>query len=682
MKSNITQVNIKILFLIIFLTCFNILQAQENTYRIYFINKSDEQFVPGSQIYNNTLKTLSEKSIKRRLKVRSIENLITLEDAPVNKSYIDSLAKFDIYPILTLNWNNYIVVRTDTLRINKIRDLSFIKKIQSTSEKMSVLSSGNYKLLNKTILTDQILIRDFTNCDKFEYGLSFPQSDMLGITKLHSYGFSGDNVLIGFMDTGFRWRTHNAIKDANVIAEHDYIFNDSITANQPEDDNSQDNHGTMVFSTVAGYSNGNLIGIAPKANFILAKTEYIPSETRLEEDNYVAALEWFERMGADISSSSIGYFKFDTTESRYSYSELNGNTTIIASAINKAVSKGMVCITAAGNEGPTLRTLITPADADSVITVAAVTSDGKTPANFSSRGPRADGVIKPDIAAMGVQVITVSPTTQNDFSKANGTSFATPIMAGATGIILSIYPDLKPWEIRNILFTNTTNKQKNDTIGYGVPNIYEAIIKNGIATSKPSTFPELEYQRIFTYILSENLIDKPEIEFFDPISKVSIKDRMSPTAIPFQYSYDLPIKEKNVSQLYRIKAHSSNFSGCYPPNCNEYDSLQFNETRIQCGVNPKDLQRFETNDDAFVYPSVVDNNANQITFNLNLKNSSQVNINIFSSDGRKVTSDVIEERNAGIISKNYDVRLFSSGVYFIHYQYLSKSGFVSFIKIN
>ena len=78
---------------------------------------------------------------------------------------------------------------------------------------------------------------------------------------------------------------------------------------------------------VAGDVPGRLRGIARGASFLLAKTEDVRSETRVEEDNYVAALEWADSIGVDIASSSLAYLVFDNGFS-YTPSQLNGDVAV------------------------------------------------------------------------------------------------------------------------------------------------------------------------------------------------------------------------------------------------------------------------------------------------------------------------------------------------------------------
>ena len=101
------------------------------------------------------------------------------------------------------------------------------------------------------------------------------QMNLSDVPFVHSKNINGKNVIIGILDSGFDWKFHNSLKDRNVIAEYDFIFDDSVTANQTGDSPSQDSHGTYVFSILAGFTDSILIGPAFNSSFILAKTENI-----------------------------------------------------------------------------------------------------------------------------------------------------------------------------------------------------------------------------------------------------------------------------------------------------------------------------------------------------------------------------------------------------------------------
>ena len=176
---------------------------------------------------------------------------------------------------------------------------------------------------------------------------------------------------------------------------------------------------------LAGYAPGNLIGPAFKSEYLLAKTEIMAEEIQQEEDNYVAALEWGEALGADIACASLGYLDW------YTYNDLDGNTATTTIAVDIASNLGVLCVNSAGNEGDDpWYYIITPADADSVISVGAVLQNGEI-ANFSSRGPTYDGRIKPEVCAQGASTYCIRSNTENSYRTASGTSFSAPLSCGS-----------------------------------------------------------------------------------------------------------------------------------------------------------------------------------------------------------------------------------------------------------
>ncbi|HIB61103.1 MAG TPA: T9SS type A sorting domain-containing protein, partial [Candidatus Marinimicrobia bacterium] len=266
----------------------------------------------------------------------------------------------------------------------------------------------------------------------------------------------------------------------DIIDEWDFINNDGNTANETvdEDNYGQHNHGTMVFSTLAGYDPGNLIGPAFDSEFLLAKTEDVPNESQVEEDNYVAALEWGEQNGADVASSSLGYLDW------YSYCDMDGNTGVTTIAVDIATYLGVLCITSAGNWGTsepppdpcdTLYYYISaPADADSVISVGAVNSEGDI-AYFSSHGPTYDGRIKPEVCARGVSTWCVNANSDS-YRTASGTSLSAPLVSGAAAVILSAHPDWTPMQVREaMMMTSDRVDTPDNDYGYGVIDVMAAI---------------------------------------------------------------------------------------------------------------------------------------------------------------------------------------------------------------
>jgi subtilisin family serine protease len=201
---------------------------------------------------------------------------------------------------------------------------------------------------------------------------------------------------------------------------------------------------------------------------LVAKTEWVATETQQEEDNYVAGLEWADSLGARITTSSLGYIG-DAPNFWYQFSELDGHTAVTTRGLEMAASRGILCVTAAGNEnGSPWNHIVTPADADSILAVGAVDSAGII-AGFSSRGPTADGRIKPDVCAQGVATFCANADAINAYAEWSGTSLATPIVAGIAALIMEAHPDWTAQMVREaIRNTASQHESPNNDYGWGI----------------------------------------------------------------------------------------------------------------------------------------------------------------------------------------------------------------------
>jgi len=455
---------------------------------IYFTDKGTENtqsLNKNSLAYIRVIQELSPKAVDRRIKNMG-EDFINYEDLPIYKNYIAELENLNIQILRKLNWFNSVSAYLTSDQIKLLQSLPFIKSIEPVKK----LYFQNDPLLN----SEQQLIKAMDN--NYGYGLSLKQMSLSDVPLVHSKNITGQNVLIGVLDSGFDWKLHNSLKDRNVIAEYDFIFDDSVTANQTGDSPSQDSHGTYVFSILAGFVDSVLIGPAFNSSFILAKTEDIRSETHIEEDNYAAALIWMESYGVDITTSSLGYNIFDSGYS-YTYSDMDGRTTIVTKAAELAYQRGISTFTAAGNEGNnSWGYIIAPADGFGAIAVGAVDESGNY-AGFSSRGPTSDGRIKPEVVAYGVSTFGAIAGTDNGYRFANGTSAATPIASGVAALLLSAHPHLKNTQMRSIILESSSNSSNpNNQIGYGIISAKDAI-----------EFPNLEKVGE-EYILHKTFLDE------------------------------------------------------------------------------------------------------------------------------------------------------------------------------
>ncbi len=678
--TNLGKYCILIFILIAFL--LPIALHSNETYRVYLIDKGPEKFEAGSDIFDATLKIHNRRCKSRRAKVFDADSLFTIADAPLYNPYIDSLINLNAEVLLKLRWSNYAVVRCDSSAAEAISKLSFVSNITETGQKLAI-TNNLYEIEPDAF--DLIASDDYTymNCGVFDYGDSYRQALVPNVPELHRLGVTGRGVLIGLIDSGFRWRRHTALANSNVIAEYDFIFNDSLTENQSGDHPNQDHHGTVVLSTIAGYAPGNLIGIAPNAEFILAKTEVIGSETRIEEDNFAAALEWMESRGVDIVNSSLGYYRYDSTEAVYSYGELDGNTTIVARVSNHAVRRGVLCITSAGNRGQP-RTILSPADADSIIAVASVRSDGITVSGFSSKGPRGDGRIKPDLSAMGERVTIVNPRDSAGYIKSGGTSLSSPIITGGAALLLSLYPELRPWEIRKILFeTGTSSMQPNNNVGYGTPDVYESAAKAGTIVAPISTYRIKSFVRVVTFIIPD--ITFPEVLLFVKFDGAIGYEQYSfySTSVPGQYSASIPIGLFNDKPAEAYLIVNSLSQRRIPFDEGEVLVIDPTKDNIQCGV---DASLFpvagEGSASAYLSPSAIYGTINVAVLNIPIYGNDNVEYGIYSSVGRLVYSKNIPFRSKGFISETINVASYASGAYYIRVENGSNIEIIPFVVVR
>jgi len=318
------------------------------------------------------------------------------------------------------------------------------------------------------------------------YGPSEMPYRRLNLRPLSDRGLRGAGVRVGIFDSGFD--TQNAaFSGVTIRAQHDFVFNDSIVRDEAgKDQAGAQFHGTAVWSLFAGNLAGRLRGIAPDATYLLAKTEDVRSETRVEEDNYVAALEWADSIGVDIVSSSLAYLVFDNGFS-YAPADLNGDVAVTTVAVDAAAKRGITVVTAASNNGPAFRTLWTPADADSDLAIGAEDSLGNI-ANFSSRGPTADGRLKPDFTAPGIAVCVL--TGPGTLLREAGTSFATPLTAAGIVLLKSLFPSLGPIAIRQTLRATASHRSAPDsTFGWGRPDFGAAASFAGLVPISPVNSP-------------------------------------------------------------------------------------------------------------------------------------------------------------------------------------------------
>jgi len=446
----------KIIELVIFLLIVSFqLEAQvaPNKYRIYFIDKNNTDFT-----IDHPEEFLSEKAIIRRVKqnIQIVEN-----DLPVSDYYIDSLKSLGITVLNTSKWlNTATIYTTNQILLDTLHKISFIKSIKSAKNntikdhqliKLSPLLSKTYSL--------------------FDYGESGKQISLHNGHVLHENGYLGQGITIAVIDAGFY--------NTDILPAFDSLFaNDQIleTYDFVSKNTSvfeDHNHGMSVLSIIGGNIPGKLIGSAPKANFLLLRSEDASSEYSIEEDNWAAAAEYADSAGADIINTSLGYTVFDDPDQNYEYNDMDGNTTFITQAADIAASKGILVIVSAGNEGNSAWKYISaPADADSVLAVGAI-NEFADYVSFSSQGPTSDGRIKPNVVAMGYQ--TVIQDVSGQVIVGNGTSFSAPVITGLSACLWQSLPNMTNMEIIDRIQQSSHQYSHPDNmLGYGIPDFARA----------------------------------------------------------------------------------------------------------------------------------------------------------------------------------------------------------------
>jgi len=404
--------------------------------------------------------TISQRALQRRSKVMRGE-VVSFSDLPVYDSYLAQLQSMGFQQRHTSRWLNAVSGFVQQAQLQSLASLPFVRQI-------TLLHSSRRLPEPKVIERNP---ESPIESHRLQYGRSLTQLEQINVPAVHDLGYSGQNVLICMLDTGYDLR-HESLHHIDPVGEHDFIFNDDITRNEAgQDVSDQHEHGTMTLSVIGGSKADTLYGPAYRAQFILAKTEDVRSETPIEEDNWVAAIEWAESLGADVASSSLGYYDW------YSYEDMNGDTAVTTKAADMAAARGVVVCAAAGNwRQDSWHYISAPADADSIITVGAVNDKGLI-AGFSSAGPTYDGRIKPEVVAMGVLDWMANPAKGvKEYRYASGTSFSTPLIGGVAALLVQAHPTWTPMQVREALILTANRAASPDTLyGWGLVDALKAI---------------------------------------------------------------------------------------------------------------------------------------------------------------------------------------------------------------
>lgn len=399
---------------------------------------------------------LNPRCLWRRSKVLETGRLVDAADLPLSSAYLEGIRPLVERIRTTSRWLNAVSAEVRPSAVRKIARLPFVRRVELVRSFSRIEPLSPPHSPPRLDLSDPVV--GF-------YGPSFTQINQIDVWPLHRLGYTGRGVIVCLLDAGFR-TSHEIFRQARLIAQRDFVNGDGDVSQDFSDPNDySDSHGTGTWSLLGGYKPGELVGPAYGADFILAKTETENFEQPIEEDYWVAGIEWAERLGAEVVSSSLGYIDW------YTFPDMDGQTAVTTRAANRATRLGVVVVNAAGNERDnSWGHIIAPADGYDVLACGAVDALGRI-SSFSSPGPTYDGRIKPEVCALGVDNwLAANQGDQSDtYRNGSGTSFSTPLIAGVAALLLEIHRDWTPTQVRQALMSTASLSQNpNNDYGWGI----------------------------------------------------------------------------------------------------------------------------------------------------------------------------------------------------------------------
>lgn len=377
-------------------------------------------------------------------------NLYDPSNYPLDESYTKQINALATEEIGMSRWLNAVAVEATPDQITRIEALPFVKTVLPIN--------SNAQLARHDDAEENVT--EVAPANKLSDQLLRMQGDLFVRA-----GLDGTGLRIAVFDGGFpHVDTHPAFQH---LRDGKRIVDTWNFPNKKADVYGWNSHGLMTLSCIAGIFHGKQLGLATGAEFLLYRTE-VNLEPAKEEVWWMMAVERADQHGANIISSSLGYGK-----ERYYPTQMDG-TSLVAKAANMAARKGMLVCNSAGNEGTEnqWKTIITPADADSVLCVGGTTHSLTTynHINFSSYGPSADGRMKPNVSAFGHALAAAHAGRTDTITYVDGTSFSCPLVAGFAACAWQSERSLSAMQMKEAIERSGDLYPYFDyALGYGVP---------------------------------------------------------------------------------------------------------------------------------------------------------------------------------------------------------------------
>ena len=434
----------------------------QDRYAVFFKFKPQKEYSLASPS-----KFLTEKAIQRRVREKfAVDSL----DLPVTAAYLQGISANSQELLYVSKWLNAAVVVTDAAGKKNMEALPFVQKVEWVA-KGFIAKTGNRtvpEISQKPTKNQKWAIEEsYREAAAYDF-----QNDLLGIPAMHQAGFTGKGITVAVFDSGFPG-LEKATPFAHVFTNKRIVGQLNVVRPWIKEVFRDHEHGTQVASLILANQAGTLVAGAHQAQVIFAITEDVATEYPIEELNWVRAAEYADSLGVDIINSSLGYLDFDEPSLTYTTAQLDGKTTYVTRGATLAAKRGILVVNSVGNYGSAgSSSLVAPADAQGILAVGSVNASSVV-STFSSRGPTADGRIKPELVAFGQNPVLIRGSGQ--VSADAGTSFSAPQLTALAAGLWEAKPEWTKDELlTNLIKSGTQYATPDQNLGYGIPNFRSA----------------------------------------------------------------------------------------------------------------------------------------------------------------------------------------------------------------